>query len=156
MLRIFRALAILIGLAAAPAMAETNWPEKPVKLVVGFTAGSATDVTARMFAEKFQKAWGQPVVVENIAGNSGAIGTDRVAKAAPDGYTLMWAGNAAITILPSLQTLPFDPLKDLAPIGRTLSMASLVLVNNDRPLHTIAELVAYAKANPGKLSYGTP
>ena len=83
MLHIFRALALLIGLAAAPAMAQTNWPEKPVKLVVGFTAGSATDVTARMFAEKFQKAWGQPVVVENIAGNSGAIGTDRVAKAAP-------------------------------------------------------------------------
>src|SRR5215216_6183847 len=82
MLRIVRALAILLGLAAAPAMAQGNWPEKPVKLVVGFTAGSATDVTARLFAQKFQEAWGQPVVVENIAGNSGAIGTDRVAKSA--------------------------------------------------------------------------
>src|ERR671913_1874663 len=129
MLRIFRALAILIVLAAAPAMAQTNWPEKPVKLVVGFTAGSATDVTARIFAEKFQKAWGQPVVVENIAGNSGAIGTDRVAKAAPDGYTLMWTGNAAITILPSLQSLPFDPIKDFAYITTTLVTGSVIMVN---------------------------
>ncbi len=156
MLRIVRALAILAGLAATPALAQGAWPEKPVKLVVGFTAGSATDVTARMFADKFQQAWGQPVVVENVAGNSGAIGTDRVAKAAPDGYTLMWSGNAAITILPSLQTLPFDPLKDLTSISTSLRMPSIMMVNNDLPVKSISELVAYAKANPGKLSYGTP
>jgi tripartite-type tricarboxylate transporter receptor subunit TctC len=158
MLRIVRALAILIGLAATPALAQGNWPEKPVKLVVGFTAGSATDVTARMFAQKFQEAWGQPVVVENIAGNSGAIGTDRVAKAAPDGYTLMWSGNAAITILPSLQTLPFDPLKDLTPISTALRMPSIMMVNNDLPVKSMADLIAHAKANPGKIalaSFGT-
>ena len=108
--RFVAALVLALGLAS-PLAAQTKWPEKPVKLVVGFTAGSATDVTARLFAQKFSEAWGQPVVVENIAGNSGAIGVDRVAKAAPDGYTLMWSGNAAITILPSLQTLPFDPLQ---------------------------------------------
>ncbi|WP_020695612.1 Bug family tripartite tricarboxylate transporter substrate binding protein [Reyranella massiliensis] len=136
--------------------AQTNWPEKPVKLVVGFTAGSATDVTARLFAQKFTEAWGQPVVVENIAGNSGAIGVDRVAKAAPDGYTLMWSGNAAITILPSMQALPFDPLKDLTPISTSLVMPSVFVVNNDLPVKSIADLIAYAKANPGKLSYGTP
>ena len=140
----------------APAMAQTNWPEKPVKLVVGFTAGSATDVTARMFAQKFTEAWGQAVVVENVTGNSGAIGVDKVAKAAPDGYTLMWSGNAAITILPSLQTLPFDPLKDLAPISTSLAMPSIFLVNNDLPVKSIADLIAYAKVNPGKLSYGSP
>lgn len=133
-----------------------NWPEKPVKLVVGFTAGSATDVTARMFAQKFSEAWGQPVVVENVTGNSGAIGVDRVAKAAPDGYTLMWSGNAAITILPSLQALPFDPLKDLTTISTSLVMPSVFVVNNDLPVKSIAELIAHAKANPGKLSYGTP
>jgi tripartite-type tricarboxylate transporter receptor subunit TctC len=138
------------------AAAQTNWPEKPVKLVVGFTAGSATDVTARLFAQKFTEAWGQPVVVENIAGNSGAIGVDRVAKAVPDGYTLMWSGNAAITILPSMQALPFDPLKDLTPISTSLVMPSVFVVNNDLPVKSIAELIAYAKANPGKLSYGTP
>src|ERR1700756_3698394 len=102
----------LLALAGPSAFAQTNWPEKPVRLVVGFTAGSATDVTARMFAQKFSEAWGQSVIVDNVPGNSGAIGTDKVAKAQPDGYTLMWSGNAAITILPSLQQLPFDPLKD--------------------------------------------
>src|SRR6267154_6243258 len=155
--RIVRSLAALVfAFVATEATAQTNWPEKPVRLVVGFTAGSATDVTGRMFAQKFSEAWGQPVIVENIAGNSGAIGTDKVAKAAPDGYTLMWSGNAAITILPSLQTLPFDPLKDLAPISTALSMPSIMMVNNDLPVKSIAELIAYAKANPGQLSYGTP
>jgi len=155
--RIVRALmALALALVVHPLAAQTNWPDKPVRLVVGFTAGSATDVTARMFAQKFSEAWGQPVVVENIAGNSGAIGTDKVAKALPDGYTLMWSGNAAITILPNLQTLPFDPLKDLAPISTALSMPSIFLVNNDLPVKSIGELIAYAKANPGKLSYGTP
>ncbi len=149
-------MALALALVVHPLAAQTNWPDKPVRLVVGFTAGSATDVTARMFAQKFGEAWGQPVVVENIAGNSGAIGTDKVAKAQPDGYTLMWSGNAAITILPNLQTLPFDPLKDLAPISTALSMPSIFLVNNDLPVKSIAELIAYAKANPGKLSYGTP
>lgn len=135
---------------------QTDWPVRPVRLIVGFTAGSSTDVTARIFAQRFSEAWGQPVVVENVAGNSGAIGVDRVAKSAPDGYTLMWGANAALTILPSMQRLPFDPLKDLISIGITLSMPSLILVNNDLPVRSVQELVAHAKANPGKLSYGTP
>ena len=148
---------LLLGVAAAPAAAQTTaWPDKPVKLVVGFTAGSATDVTARIFAQKFGEAWGQPVIVENVPGNSGAIGTDKVAKAAPDGYTLMWSGNAAITILPNLQKLPFDPLSDFEHISTTLVMPSVMFVNNDMPVKTLAELIAHAKANPGKLSYGTP
>lgn len=145
-----------LAIVASPLAAQTNWPDKPVKLVVGFTAGSATDVSGRMFAHKFSEMWGQPVVVENVPGNSGAIGTDRVAKAAPDGYTLLWSGNAAITILPSLQKLPFDPLKDLAPITTTLVTSSILFVNNDLPVKSLAELIAYAKANPGKLSYGSP
>jgi tripartite-type tricarboxylate transporter receptor subunit TctC len=152
-----RALTVIgLALLAQPALAQANWPEKPVKLVVGFTPGSATDVTGRMFAQRFGEAWGQPVVVENVAGNSGAIGTDKVAKAAPDGYTFMWAGNAAITILPSLQQLPFDPVKDFEHITTTLVMPSIFFVNNDLPVKSLADLIAYAKANPGKLSYGTP
>jgi tripartite-type tricarboxylate transporter receptor subunit TctC len=148
---------LLLGAAAAPAVAQpASWPEKPVKLVVGFTPGSATDITGRIFAQKFGEAWGQPVVVENVAGNSGAIGTDRVAKAAADGYTLMWSGNAAITILPSMQSLPFDPVKDFEHITTTLVMPSVIFVNNDLPVKTLAELIAHAKANPGKLSFGTP
>ena len=138
------------------AAAQAAWPNRPVRLIVGFTAGSSTDVTGRLFAQKFSEAWGQPVVVENVPGNSGALGADRVAKAAPDGYTLMWAGNGAITILPSMQALPFDPLKDLASISITLAMASLILVNNDLPVRSIPDLVAQAAANPGRYSYGTP
>jgi tripartite-type tricarboxylate transporter receptor subunit TctC len=147
---------MLAFVLAAPGMAQTKWPEKPVKIVVGFTAGSATDVTARIFAQKFGEAWGQSVIVDNVSGNSGAIGVDKVAKATPDGYTLMWSGNAAITVLPALQPLPFDPLKDFAPISIALSMPSVIAVNNDLPIRTIGELIAYAKAHPGKLSYGTP
>jgi tripartite-type tricarboxylate transporter receptor subunit TctC len=158
MLAIVRLLALLsMALSAAiPAAAQAAWPEKPVRLVVGFTAGSATDVTARLFAQKFSEAWGQPVVVDNVTGNSGAIGVDRVAKAAPDGYTLMWSGNAAITILPSLQALPFDPVRDFAPISIALSMPSIFAVNNDLPVKSMADLIALAKAQPGKLSYATP
>jgi len=150
--------AAVIGATASDrhARAQAPWPTRPVRLVVGFTAGSATDVTGRLFAQKFSDAWRQPVVVENIVGNAGAIGVDRVVKAEPDGHTLMWTGNAAVTILPSLQNLPFDPLKDLAPISLALSMPSVFLVNNDLPVRSIPELVAHAKANPGKLSYGTP
>jgi len=155
---VVRALAtvLALSLAAPPLAAQTAWPEKPVKLVVGFTPGSATDVTARMFAQKFGEAWGQSVVVENVAGNSGAIGTDKVAKAPADGYTLMWSGNAAITILPSIQPLPFDPVKDFEHITTTLVMPSVIFVNNDLPVNSLPELIAHAKANPGKLSYGTP
>ena len=149
--------AALAGASASGAgFAQTAWPDRPVRLVVGFTAGSATDVTGRIFAQRFSEAWGQPVVVENVAGNSGAIGVDRVAKAAPDGYTLMWAASAALTILPSLQRLPFDPMKDLAPIGIAFAMPTVFLANKDFPPRNIQELVAYARANPGKVSYGTP
>lgn len=155
LIRPLAALALL-ALAASPVAGQTNWPDKPVKLVVGFTAGSATDISGRIFAQKFAEEWGQAVVVENVSGNSGAIGVDRVAKAVPDGYTLMWSGNAAITVLPSLQTLPFDPVKDFAHISTAASTASIFLVNNDLPVKSLADLVSYAKANPGKLSYGSP
>ncbi|MBN9088678.1 MAG: tripartite tricarboxylate transporter substrate binding protein [Reyranella sp.] len=157
-MKVFVRALIAIGLAllVQPVVAQTNWPEKPIKLVVGFTPGSATDVTGRMFAQRFSEAWGQPVVVDNVAGNSGAIGTDKVAKAPPDGYALMWAGNAAITVLPSMQQLPFDPVKDFEHITTTLVMPSVIFVNNDLPVKSLADLIAYAKANPGKLSYGTP
>ncbi len=154
---ILRSIAVLaLAFASLPVAAQSNWPDKPVKLVVGFTAGSATDVSGRLMAQKFSDAWGKPVVVENVAGNSGAIGVDRVAKAPPDGYTLMWTGNAAVTILPSMQQLPFDPVNDFQHISISLAAASIIFVNNDFPVKTLAELVAYAKATPGKLSYGSP
>jgi tripartite-type tricarboxylate transporter receptor subunit TctC len=142
--------------AAGSAVAQTSYPDRPIRVIVGFTAGSATDITGRIFAQKFSEAWGVPVTVENITGSSGAIGVDRVAKAAPDGYTLMWTGNAAITIVPSLQGTPFDPVKDLAPISVALTMPSIIALNNDVPAKTLGEFVALAKAKPGQLSYATP
>ena len=103
-----------IAAATAPAMAQANWPDKPVKLVVGFTAGSATDVTAGCSRRKFGEAWGQPVSSRTSPATRAPSAPTASPRRPPDGYTLMWAGNAAITILPSLQTLPFDPLKDLS------------------------------------------
>ncbi|WP_149535998.1 Bug family tripartite tricarboxylate transporter substrate binding protein [Siccirubricoccus phaeus] len=141
---------------AAPALAQTGWPSRPVRLVVGFTPGSATDITGRIFAQRFSEAWGQPVVVENIPGNGGAIGADRVAKSAPDGHTLLFGANGALTIVPSLQTLPFDPRKDLEAIGLLLTMPSLIFTNLDLPQRTLPEIIARAKAEPGTLVYGTP
>jgi tripartite-type tricarboxylate transporter receptor subunit TctC len=143
--------------AAGPAAAQTSYPERPVRIIVGFTPGSATDITARIFAQKFSEAWGVAVTVENVPGAGGTVGLDRVAKAAPDGYTLAWAASGALTIGPSLQSkISYDPVRDLAPISQVLTMPSILAVNNDVPVKTFEELIALAKAQPGKLSYATP
>ena len=144
-------------LMAAPTVAQTGYPDRPVRIIVGFTAGSATDITARMFAQKLNAAWNVPVTVENIPGAGGSVGGDRVAKAAPDGTTLYWGANGAMTINPSLLPNPtFDTVRDLAPIARVLAMPSLLVVNNDVPAKSVAELFALAKARPGQLSYASP
>jgi tripartite-type tricarboxylate transporter receptor subunit TctC len=142
---------------AGPTVAQTGYPDRPVRIIVGFTAGSATDITARMFAQKLNAAWNVPVTVENIPGAGGSVGGDRVAKAAPDGTTLYWGANGAMTINPSLLPNPtFDTVRDLAPIARVLVMPSLLVVNNDVPAKSVAELFALAKARPGQLSYASP
>jgi tripartite-type tricarboxylate transporter receptor subunit TctC len=144
-------------LMAAPTVAQTGYPDRPVRIIVGFTAGSATDITARMFAQKLNAAWNVPVTVENSPGAGGSVGGDRVAKAAPDGTTLYWGANGAMTINPSLLPNPtFDTVRDLAPIARVLAMPSLLVVNNDVPAKSVAELFALAKARPGQLSYASP
>jgi tripartite-type tricarboxylate transporter receptor subunit TctC len=144
-------------LMAAPTVAQTGYPDRPVRIIVGFTAGSATDITARMFAQKLNAAWNVPVTVENVPGAGGSVGGDRVAKAAPDGTTLYWGANGAMTINPSLLPNPtFDTVRDLAPIARVLVMPSLLVVNNDVPANSVAELFALAKARPGQLSYASP
>ncbi len=147
---------IVAAFAAACVLAQ-SYPNKPIKLIVGFTPGSATDITARIFAQKFSEAWAVPVTVENIPGAGGTVGVNRVAKAQPDGYTLIYAANGAMTIAPSLQgNLPYDPTRDFAPISLLLTMPSIVAVNNEVPAKTFQELIALAKARPGKLSYATP
>ena len=150
-------LAIAALLTTAPVAAQTSYPDRPIRIIVGFTPGSATDITARMFALKLNAAWNVPVTVENIPGAGGSVGGERVAKAAPDGTTLYWGANGAMTINPSLSpSATFDPARDLAPIARVLVMASIVAINNDVPAKSVAELFALAKAKPGQLSYASP
>jgi tripartite-type tricarboxylate transporter receptor subunit TctC len=151
------ALCMAVLLASADALAQTNYPDGPVRIIVGFTAGSATDITARMFAQKLNEIWKVPVTVENVPGAGGGVAADRVAKAASDGATLMWGANGALTVNPALQNrLSYDSTRDFAPISLVLRMPSIVAVNNDLPAKSFAELIALAKAQPGKLSYATP
>jgi tripartite-type tricarboxylate transporter receptor subunit TctC len=154
-------LHLAAGVAALPVVSNIaraqTYPWRPVRIIVGFTAGSATDITARLFAQKLNEAWNVPVTVENIPGASGSVGAERVAKSAPDGSTFYWGANGAMTINPSLQPSPtFDPARDLAPIARVLVMPSILAVNNEVPAKTVAELFTLAKAQPGKLSFASP
>jgi tripartite-type tricarboxylate transporter receptor subunit TctC len=136
-------------------LAQTNYPEQTVRILVGFPAGTAPDVAARIIAEKLNVSLGKPVVIENLSGASGNIACDRVAKAAPDGYTLIMCGNGSLVVAPSLyDKLPYDPVKDFAPITRVFIAANLLVVHPDVPVKSIAELVALAKAKPGELTYG--
>lgn len=155
-------LGAAIALLPVSARAQTSsgtgaYPSKPVRLIVGFTPGSATDVTARLFAQKFTEAWGVQVAVDNVPGVGGAVGVARVAKSPPDGYTLTYSGNGALTILPTLQSKPlYDVMRDLAPISMMLSMPSILAINNDLPVKTFQELIAYARNPSHKLSYASP
>jgi tripartite-type tricarboxylate transporter receptor subunit TctC len=154
-------LHLAAGVAALPVVSNIaraqTYPWRPVRIIVGFTAGSATDITARLFAQKLNEAWNVPVTVENIPGAGGSVGAERVAKSAPDGSTFYWGANGAMTINPSLQPSPtFDPVRDLAPIARVLVMPSILAVNNEVPAKTVAELFALAKVQPGKLSFASP
>ena len=154
-------LHLAASVAALPVVSNIaraqTYPWRPVRIIVGFTAGSATDITARLFAQKLNDAWNVPVTVENIPGAGGSVGAERVAKSAPDGSTFYWGANGAMTINPSLQPSPtFDPVRDLAPIARVLVMPSILAVNNEVPAKTVAELFALAKVQPGKLSFASP
>ena len=136
--------------------AAQTWPARPIKLVVGYTPGGYTDTMARAVGEKLSLALGQQVLIENKPGANGIIGADLVAKAAPDGYTLgMVIAAFAVNATLYAGKLPFDPLKDVVPVSLA-SVAPLILVaNNNFPPRTLAELIAYAKANPGKINFGS-
>jgi tripartite-type tricarboxylate transporter receptor subunit TctC len=150
------ALAVLFSLlGAGHAPAQTGYPEQTVRILVGFPAGTAPDVAARIVADKFAQNWGKPVVVENITGASGNIAVDRAAKSPRDGYTLLMGGNSSLIMSVSLtDKLPFDPVKDFAPISQIFVAANLLVVHPDVPAKSIAELVALARARPGELTYG--
>jgi tripartite-type tricarboxylate transporter receptor subunit TctC len=150
---VLAAVATLAGMGDA--RAQAGYPEQPVRIIVGFPPGTAPDVTARLLADKFTENWGKAVVVENVTGAGSNIATDRVAKAPADGYTLLMGGNSALVISPSLyDKLPYDPLRDFTPISQVFIAANLLVVPPSVPAKTVAELVALARAQPGKLTYG--
>ena len=144
------------ALAALPwrAGAQSNWPNRPVRIIVPFSAGSGTDILARLSAEHLGRALGQSFVVENKQGADGILGTDQIAKATPDGYTLGFIPSSPIVMNPALYAkLPFDPIKDLIPVSNMALVGCVLGVQPDLPVKNVQELIAYAKANPGKLNY---
>src|ERR1700739_628480 len=150
--KLFAALAVL--LAAQTASAQSSYPNHPVKILVGFTPGTAPDLAARILADRFAEVWGTPFVVEDIPGAGSNIATDRVAKATADGYTLLMGGNPSLVINASLyETLPYDPIKDFAPISQVFVAANVLAVPSEVPVKSVPELVALAKSQPGNLSY---
>jgi tripartite-type tricarboxylate transporter receptor subunit TctC len=153
---LFRALvALAFSLAIAGANAQP-YPGKPITIVVPFAAGSGTDSITRIVGQQLSVALNQNVVVENKVGASGVIAATYVARAAPDGYTLLMATNSTHSANPSLfKSLSYDPVKDFTPVARAGSYVFMLVVNKDIPAKTLPELVAYAKANPGKLTYAS-
>jgi tripartite-type tricarboxylate transporter receptor subunit TctC len=151
----FRILATLaLTLVPGAMAAQTDYPQQPIHILVGFTPGVAPDITSRLLADKFNAAWGRPVVVENVTGAGGNIACERTARAAPDGYTLVMCGNGTLVFSPSMyDRLNFDPIKDFAPITQVFVAANVLVVHPDVPAKTLPELVALARAQPGKLTY---
>lgn len=162
MLRFLAAAIALFGAMTAPSLhaaaagTEAPYPNKLIRLVVPFAPGGSTDTVARLLAERLRIALGQTVIVENRPGAGGNIGGDAVAKAAPDGYTLLLAAAGPTVINPSLyRKLPYSPTRDLAPVTMLVHEPSLLAVNAALPVHNVRDLISYAKARPDQLSFGS-
>ena len=148
-------IAFIAAMLAAPAALAQAWPDKPIRFLMSAPAGSSIDVLGRAIADKLKDRLGQPVVVENKPAAGGTVATAEVAHSAPDGYTMVLAFNGPLAFAPFLQKLPYDVSKDLAPVIITSSQPNVLAVNATLPVHSVKELVAYAKANPGKLNYAS-
>jgi len=156
-MKVFRQflIPVVAALAAASASAQ-SYPAKPVKLVVGFPAGGPADIFGRTFAQALSNGLGQPVIVENRSGVGGVLGIDAVAKSLPDGYTLGFNNQGSVAMAPyALTKMPFNPNKDLALITTVVKVPEVVVVNPSLPVNSLAELIAYAKANPRKIAFGS-
>ncbi|WOH53937.1 tripartite tricarboxylate transporter substrate binding protein [Bradyrhizobium sp. sBnM-33] len=150
--------AAAIGHLLSPATADdgSNYPSRLIRIIVPFPAGGPTDAYARIIADKFQKAWNQPVIVDNQPGATGVLGTKAVARAAPDGHTLLFTSNSGQVIGPLLRDpRPFDGQKDFAPVSMVLKYPFYMVVNSKLPVKTVGELIALAKSEPGKLNFAT-
>ena len=139
---------------AAPAFAQ-SWPQRPVKVVVAFAPGGNSDSIARIACQRLSDVFGQTFVIENRPGAGGALGAEAVARAAPDGYTLFSAATPQIAITPALQKVPYDPIKDFAPISNVGSNPFVLSVNAKLPIKSVAEFIAYVKARPGQVTFGS-
>ena len=144
-----------VAFAVAPLAAAQAWPTKSIRLVVNFAAGGSTDVIARSMAQGLAAALGQPVIVDNRVGASGNIGLELVAKSAPDGYTLLHSSDGPILLNPHLFKMEVDVAKDLLPVAPTAGAALFLIARPGVPSRNLAEFLAYARANPGKLNYGS-
>jgi len=147
-------LAAALALAAGASAQTAAWPSKPIRIVAPAAAGSGTDLMARLVGQPMQAALGQPVIVENRVGGGGSLAMAAVQSAPPDGYTLVLSTDATIAIQPHFAKTPFDPSKDLAPIGEIANFALVVVVRADSPINSLADLARAAKAAPGGMPYG--
>jgi tripartite-type tricarboxylate transporter receptor subunit TctC len=156
-LRVLGAATLIAASMASQAQTPSQaWPERPVRLVVPFPAGGATDLVARVIAQRVSRDIGQQVIIDNKAGAGGTIGSAEAAKAAPDAYTLLLTTSSTHAISPHLMPkLPYDPLKDFTPVAHLADAASVLLVTQSLPVKTVAELIAYAKKHPGELNYAS-
>jgi tripartite-type tricarboxylate transporter receptor subunit TctC len=146
-----------LGAATAPHVLAQgrSWPDRPVKLILPYAPGGATDLIARPWSDKLGQAFGQPFVLEHRGGASGIIGTEAAAKAAPDGYTFLLTPSAPLTVQPLLRKTPYVPEKSFMPVGRVGDLISGFAIHPATGLKTFPEMVDYAKRNPGKLAYGS-
>jgi len=148
---------IFISIIFSGMVAAQAYPARPVRLIVPAPPGSAPDFLSRLISPKLTDMWGQPIVIDNVVGAGGNIGTDRVAKAAADGYTLLFNTIGPISVNVSMyKELPYDPQKDLAPITLVAKVPNILVVHPSVPVRNVRELIAYGKANPGKLRYASP
>ena len=149
------ALLAFVLASAAPAAAQT-WPSRPLTMVLPFPAGSGIDVTARLVGDQLSTRLGQPVVIENKPGANGVLAATHVARSAPDGYTIFMTTNSSLSAAPFLlKSIPYDPVKDFAPISRMGNLPFIMVIGRAVPAKDFREFVAYAKANPGKLNYAS-
>ena len=149
------AAVVALGLGSSDGRAQ-SYPQRPVKVIVPAPPGGPTDVPARLVADGLQQMLGQPFVVEDRAAGGGVVATGDVARAAPDGYTLLFANSSVLAVNTALyKSLPYDPARAFAPVGLTFNSPQIMVANNDVPYSTVPEMVAYAKAHPGKINFAT-
>jgi tripartite-type tricarboxylate transporter receptor subunit TctC len=154
--RLSAAIAATLLVVVAPASGQEAYPSRTIKVIAPFPAGAPVDSVARLIADRLEKAWGQPTIVENRGGGGGIVGTNAVAKAAPDGYTLLLTSTSPIAAAPSLtKTMPYDAVKDFAPIWAISASGLVVVVNPSLPIYTLADLVRVGREQPGKLSFAS-